>query len=369
MSEALSNSGRELSYENYLLGRLDEQDRTRMELEFFGDDSKFLKLQAVESDLIKRYAEGRLLPEEEEDFELHYLVTQARLERVLHTVEAILEAHTVVPITRQARQRSQMSRRQIVAWAVAAGLLFAVATVVWRHHEHEERRPVGASLRPGLIAGKPLAQAPGQAQPVPELRLGLLAVAKQTQLMPKGAGSVYLSSGRGAPSANRFFEGAGSVNLSAGADSFPQFHEVLANYDKAKHLLTIQAGSAGGLVREWTYDVYNAENKERLGRATVTKVVDGENESYSTAKFRVLPGREVEPHARLYVVYPLRPRLREFQQAVLKNDAGAKKKALHDFIAEAKRLRQSADVTHEEKRVLAEWIEAAMTELRARDRR
>jgi hypothetical protein len=115
--------------------------------------------------------------------------------------------------------------------------------------------------------------------------------------------------------------------------------------------------------------VYKAENMvQPVGRATVTSVVNGPSQ-FSEAEFRAIGRVEIDPDSRLLVVYRLRPFLQRFQEAAGRQDASGVKQALDDFVVETRRLRQMADITQEEKRMLDEWTEAAQRELASRPRK
>lgn len=66
----------------YLLGDASDEEKIRLEEEFFGDDTFFEQLLAVEDDLIDAYVQGELSASDRERFERSFLTTPRRRERV-----------------------------------------------------------------------------------------------------------------------------------------------------------------------------------------------------------------------------------------------------------------------------------------------
>jgi hypothetical protein len=66
----------------YLLGGLDEEERSRVEARYVADEEAFEELLAVENDLIDGYIAGRLTPDERGRFEAAYLTSAERRQRV-----------------------------------------------------------------------------------------------------------------------------------------------------------------------------------------------------------------------------------------------------------------------------------------------
>ena len=66
----------------YLLGTLPEAERTRLEDDYFADDTRFEELAAVEAELIDAYVRGELARSERAQFEARYLATSEQRARV-----------------------------------------------------------------------------------------------------------------------------------------------------------------------------------------------------------------------------------------------------------------------------------------------
>lgn len=66
----------------YLLGGASEQERTRIEEDYFADDNSFELMLAAEDDLIDAYISGELSPHERKLFEAKLLTTPRRRQRV-----------------------------------------------------------------------------------------------------------------------------------------------------------------------------------------------------------------------------------------------------------------------------------------------
>lgn len=66
----------------YLLGELSEEERSRLEEEYFADPAFFQEVRARRNDLIDAYLRGELSPDERESFETFFMATPRRRERV-----------------------------------------------------------------------------------------------------------------------------------------------------------------------------------------------------------------------------------------------------------------------------------------------
>jgi hypothetical protein len=68
--------------ERYLLGSMSEQEQSQFEEQYFENDELFERFLAVKDGLIDAYARGQLRADIRPQFELHFLATEARMQRV-----------------------------------------------------------------------------------------------------------------------------------------------------------------------------------------------------------------------------------------------------------------------------------------------
>jgi hypothetical protein len=116
----------------YLLGDLPEEERARVEEEYFADDAAFENLVAVRDELTDLYARGELKGRERERFERHFLSTGPRRRRAREAEELI--GFT----TRVAAAEAPAQRARDVAWwrrpfllTRAPALRYALAALVF----------------------------------------------------------------------------------------------------------------------------------------------------------------------------------------------------------------------------------------------
>ena len=103
----------------YLLGRLSEEERFEMERLYFKDPASLEEMEAVELDLIERFLDGDLSPEDAKDFEARYGSSPA-LRAKLQTAEALRI------------QKSPALRGWRLALVAATGVL--VVVTAWSLH-------------------------------------------------------------------------------------------------------------------------------------------------------------------------------------------------------------------------------------------
>ncbi|HLG14937.1 MAG TPA: zf-HC2 domain-containing protein [Blastocatellia bacterium] len=77
----------------YLVGGLSEDEKTRLEQQYFGDDDFFEQLLVVEGELIDAYVRAELSGREREQFEAHILASPVRRQRV-EIARALVECAT-----------------------------------------------------------------------------------------------------------------------------------------------------------------------------------------------------------------------------------------------------------------------------------
>jgi len=75
----------------YLLGSLSEDERNRLEENFFADDAKFEELEVLEDELIDDYVAGELSPDERRQFESKLKQSPRLVERVHFARQELLD--------------------------------------------------------------------------------------------------------------------------------------------------------------------------------------------------------------------------------------------------------------------------------------
>ncbi|MBI3950501.1 MAG: hypothetical protein HY314_08615 [Acidobacteria bacterium] len=145
----------------YLLGELLEAEQIRLEERFFTDEEYFERLQAVEDDLIDDYVRGELSRRERERFEIYFLASPGRRERV-EFARALMKTLSEAPV--MAAPASVAARPETISWwqsllaflrpqgpafrfAVAAVMLVVVVGSAWLIVETMQLRTQLARLR------------------------------------------------------------------------------------------------------------------------------------------------------------------------------------------------------------------------------
>lgn len=103
-------------YVRYLLGDLPEDERVRLEEDYFADDASFARLLSAKNELIDLYARGELSGRTRERFEEHFLSTHPR-RRHVHEAREFIESINV------ASASTAGGARVGVAATPAAGLM------------------------------------------------------------------------------------------------------------------------------------------------------------------------------------------------------------------------------------------------------
>lgn len=117
----------------YLLGDLTEQERARLEEEYFTDDDAFERLLVAKGELLDAYARGDLSGRERELFEQHFLSTRPRRQRLNEATELIEFSTRAAATTiraRARRTRTWPSLLPALSHRRAPALGFALATVL-----------------------------------------------------------------------------------------------------------------------------------------------------------------------------------------------------------------------------------------------
>jgi anti-sigma factor RsiW len=116
---------------SYLLGELNEEDRTRLEERFLRDVEYREHMRAVEDDLVDDYVRGELAPRQRERFEKLYTTLPHRARKV-ELARALNET---------LRQRPQASRRWTFRYPLAAAAVLVIGLGVWLVIETSRMRP------------------------------------------------------------------------------------------------------------------------------------------------------------------------------------------------------------------------------------
>lgn len=162
----------------YLLGSLPEQGAARLEEQVAGSEECLEIFQAVEDDLIRRYAAGELRSPERRRFEEHYLTTATRRERVgLALALAQLARDKAAPPA--AASGWKLIACAAIAFAVACAAFFVVGV-----EPPVARTSAHLSLSPGQTRGE-------QAEPVVKLVDDLGSVTAELRLERSGDYSAY----------------------------------------------------------------------------------------------------------------------------------------------------------------------------------
>ena len=139
---------------SYLLGRLEDDVRERVEGQLFSDDSIFWERLCIEEEeLVDEYAAGSLDDETQRAFERHFLCTAERRGKLafVRALRAHLERHT-----HRDNHLSSWLRRPVLvpAWslAAAAALIAAIPAGMFAlSGRHAREHTVTASVHPGLV--------------------------------------------------------------------------------------------------------------------------------------------------------------------------------------------------------------------------
>jgi hypothetical protein len=174
-----TESSRTETITRYLLGELSDEERTRLEEQYFADADLSHEVQAVRDDLVDAYVRGRLPRRERERFEKYFMASPRRRERV-EFAAALLQSSKGVPATSRAGSTVSVSRwraflasvfgGQRAVMAAAALVLLAVGSwFVFKLLVQPDRggAPTGEQVAtaPGEQAAPPTEPAPGEGQP------------------------------------------------------------------------------------------------------------------------------------------------------------------------------------------------------------
>ena len=131
-------SPNEESLRHFLLGRVDDSEREKIERLFLTDAESKERLLAAEQSLIDDYLEERLSPPDQESFLSQYAgsAAQRRKLRIARSIKEHAEAHGVsAPMAPSSNSQRRgwlgLPVNPKVIWSVAAILIVAMIVVVW----------------------------------------------------------------------------------------------------------------------------------------------------------------------------------------------------------------------------------------------
>ena len=224
------NSDREKLMRLYLLGRLSDQETSKLESEYVADEVQFEEILAVEDDLRDAYARSELSSSDREAFEKRFLVLpdqRQKLEfaKILHRY--LLHEPTSYPASRLERGWQfwvAKLRGPRVALAMAVALVFVILAVGGRWLERSRLRAVKTIATspgsPGPPSPSPSGSIESPATQIVTFVLipGLVRGSEQATrlLVPKGANRIRL---------DLRFEDGGYAEYQAALDIFPTWPE------------------------------------------------------------------------------------------------------------------------------------------------
>jgi anti-sigma factor RsiW len=132
---------------SYLLGELDEADRTRLEERFLRDTEYRDRMRAVEDDLVDEYVRGELAPYQRELFEKQYTTVPTRARKVelaRALTKALAEKRPVTepaPVLVNFPGSTRLLRSSGIRYSLAAAAVLVIAIGVWLAMESRRSRP------------------------------------------------------------------------------------------------------------------------------------------------------------------------------------------------------------------------------------
>ena len=128
----------EILLRRYFLGDLPREDRVRLEDRYLVDVELFEELLAAENDLIDAYVRGELTEDERQQFEVEYLKSPERRDR-LDFARALSQLSALDEEALAANRRSLWkkmwatlsNRQEIPQWALATAVVMVVASGSW----------------------------------------------------------------------------------------------------------------------------------------------------------------------------------------------------------------------------------------------
>lgn len=151
-TKVIGKIGQDELFTRYLLGDLTEQERARLEEEYFTDDDAFEHFLVVKGELLDSYARGEMSGRERELFERHFLSTGPRrrsLGEATELIEFSTEAAARMPPAAHERGTQTWSslppalsrlRTPYIGFALAAVLAVAALGGLWAFFTSPEPR-------------------------------------------------------------------------------------------------------------------------------------------------------------------------------------------------------------------------------------
>lgn len=135
----MTNASNEIRMMRFLLGEMPEEERLAVEREFFANDDRYQELLAFEDELVYRYLQEELSPEERRAFELRYLQSEAGARKVAFA-RSLLAKVTAKPASpaRSGWMQWLLMPRPVWAFAMAAIALIGIAGSVWISRQGED---------------------------------------------------------------------------------------------------------------------------------------------------------------------------------------------------------------------------------------
>jgi hypothetical protein len=145
----LQNSDKE-NLVNYFLGELSEPDRHEIEERGFIDDDYFSEMLSAEDDLVEKYLKGELSSKQTARFELHFLASPRRRERVniANALNYTIKESVAAPVSELKAQKTVSSKlkeffnsifepkrgRRLAFATAAAVILFGASWLWWQRY-------------------------------------------------------------------------------------------------------------------------------------------------------------------------------------------------------------------------------------------
>lgn len=141
----------------YLLGELDESEKSHLEELVFREESYFTQLQLVEEQLIDDYLENVLPPTQRQKFEAAYLISDRRRQK-LQFAKTLKQSLATMPATQTVRESISIVqgfrafwRMPTMRWIGFAAVLMCLVFGVWFARRSQEVKPDIASQKSAPI--------------------------------------------------------------------------------------------------------------------------------------------------------------------------------------------------------------------------
>ena len=126
----MNRSDRRIVMTHYVLGQLSDEERARLEEEYFANSDLFEEIVAAENDLIDAYVAGKLSGNDLLQFEIHFLNTPEHEERVAFA-KSMLSTKPRQELSSPMAVQASPSLISIRRAAMASIFLLFLASVLW----------------------------------------------------------------------------------------------------------------------------------------------------------------------------------------------------------------------------------------------